>query len=199
VGAATGLDVLGDIGVIKLLGTERIQDGVIRLTFAAGDAAIDATHEVEDALYEAADELDVAPTDVPETAARFFDEWKARGKEIEDLKEQLAQARASGGGDSEEVDVAGTTAVIQRIDADMDELRAQANAVVEQGSIAVLGSGQDGAQFVVAVPDGTEVNAGEVVSELAGHVGGGGGGPPDFAQGGGPDADKLDDDSASRR
>jgi alanyl-tRNA synthetase len=182
----------GDIGVIKLLGTERIQDGVIRLTFAAGDAAIDATHEVEDALYEAADELDVAPTAVPETAARFFDEWKARGKEIEDLKEQLAQARASGGGDSEEVDVAGTTAVVQRIDADMDELRAQANAVVERGSIAVLGSGQDGAQFVVAVPDGTEVNAGEVVSELAGRVGGGGGGPPDFAQGGGPDADKLD-------
>jgi alanyl-tRNA synthetase len=37
------------------------------------------------------------------------------------------------------------------------------------------------------------VNAGEVVSELAGRVGGGGGGPPDFAQGGGPDVDALDD------
>lgn len=31
------------------------------------------------------------------------------------------------------------------------------------------------------------------VSELAARVGGGGGGPPDFAQGGGPDADALDD------
>jgi alanyl-tRNA synthetase len=170
-----------------------VQDGVIRLTFAAGDAAIEATHRTEDALYEAAEVLDVAPPEVPETAERFFDEWKARGKEIEDLKEQLAEARASGGADTEEVDVAGTTAVVQRIDADMDELRAQANALVEQGQIAVLGSGADGAQFVVAVPEGVEVDAGEVVGELAGRVGGGGGGPSDFAQGGGPDGDALDD------
>ncbi|MDS0279196.1 alanine--tRNA ligase [Halomicroarcula sp. S1AR25-4] len=183
----------GDIGAIKLLGTERIQDGVIRLTFAAGDAAIEATQRTEDALYAAADVLDVAPEEVPDTAARFFDEWKARGKEIEDLKEQLAEARASGGADTEEVDVDGTTAVVQRIDADMDELRAQANALVEQGKIAVLGSGRDGAQFVVAVPDGVDVDAGEVVGELAGRVGGGGGGPADFAQGGGPDGDALDD------
>ncbi|WP_424002056.1 alanine--tRNA ligase [Haloarcula salina] len=183
----------GDIGTIKLLGTERIQDGVIRLSFAAGNAAIEATQRTEDALTEAAEVLDVAPEAVPETAARFFDEWKARGKEIEQLKEQLAEARASGGADSEEVDVGDVTAVVQRIDADMDELRAQANALVEQGKIAVLGSGLDGAQFVVSVPEGVEVDAGEVVGELAGRVGGGGGGPPDFAQGGGPDAEALDD------
>ena len=183
----------GDIGTIKLLGTERVQDGVIRLTFAAGAAAIEATHRTEDALYEAADVLDVAPDAVPDTAARFFEEWKARGKEIEELKEQLAEARAAGGADTEEIDVAETTAVIQRIDADMDELRAQANAVVEQGKIAVLGSGAAGAQFVVAVPEGVEVDAGEVVGELATRVGGGGGGPSDFAQGGGPESGKLDD------
>ena len=52
---------------------------------------------------------------------------------------------------------------------------------------------RDGAQFVVGVPDGVGVDAGEVVGELARRVGGGGGGPPDFAQGGGPDADALDD------
>ncbi|MFB6222996.1 MAG: alanine--tRNA ligase, partial [Haloarcula sp.] len=183
----------GDIGTIKLLNTERVQDGVIRLTFAAGNAAVEATQRTEDALYEAATVLDVAPDAVPDTAERFFDEWKARGKEIEQLKEQLAEARASGGGDTEEVDVGDATAVVQRIDADMDELRAQANAIVEQGDIAVLGSGLDGAQFVVSVPDSVDVDAGEVVGELAGRVGGGGGGPPDFAQGGGPDADALDD------
>ena len=183
----------GDVGAIKLLGTERIQDGVIRLTYAAGDAAIAATQETEDALYEAAEILDVSPQDVPETAQRFFDEWKARGKRVEELKEELAEVRASGGGDGEEVDVDGTPAVIQRLDGDMDELRATAPALVEEGQIAVLGSGVDGAQFVVAVPDGVGVDAGEVVGELAARVGGGGGGPPDFAQGGGPDGDALDE------
>ncbi|ADB58934.1 alanyl-tRNA synthetase [Haloterrigena turkmenica DSM 5511] len=182
----------GDIGSIKILNTERVQDGVERITFAAGEAAIESTQVKEDALYEAAEILDVSPEDVPETAERFFEEWKARGKEIEDLTEQLAAARAGGGGGGEEVDVGDRTAVVDRIDADMDELRATANALVEEGKIAVLGSGQSGAQFVVAVPDDSDVNAGEVVGELAGRVGGGGGGPPDFAQGGGPNVEDLD-------
>ena len=182
----------GDIGAIKVLSTERVQDGVERITFAAGTAAIEATQRNEDALFAAAEILDVEPAAVPETAERFFEEWKARGKQIDELNEELAAVRVGGGG-GEEVDVGGVTAVIQRIDADVDELRATANALVDDGKIAVLGSGADGAQFVVAVPDGSEINAGEVVGELASKVGGGGGGPPDFAQGGGPDVDALDD------
>jgi alanyl-tRNA synthetase len=183
----------GEIGTIKILGTERIQDGVIRLTYAAGEAAIEATQRTEDALYEAADILDVSPQEVPETARRFFEEWKDRGKRIEQLKEELAEVRASGGSDGEEIEFDGASAVIQRLDGDMDELRATANALVEEGKVAVIGSGVDGAQFVVAVPDGVAVDAGDVVGELARRVGGGGGGPSDFAQGGGPDADNLED------
>jgi alanyl-tRNA synthetase len=191
--AGTHVARTGEIGAVKILGTERVQDGVERLSFAAGEAAIEATQRVEDALYDAATVLDVDPPEVPETAARFFEEWKERGKRIEELKEQLAEARASGGGGGEEVDVGGTAAVIQRLDADMDELRATANALAEEGKVAVVGSGLDGATFVVAVPDGVGINAGEVVARLAERVGGGGGGPPDFAQGGGPDAEALDE------
>ena len=183
----------GDIGAIKLLGTERIQDGVVRLTYAAGEAAIEATQETEDALAEAAEILDVDPGEVPETAERFFEEWKDRGKRIEDLKEELATVRAESGDAGREIDLDGTTAVVRRLDGDMDELRATANAIVDDGKVAVLGSGVDGAQFVVAVPDGVAVDAGEVVGELAARVGGGGGGPPDFAQGGGPDEERLED------
>ena len=182
----------GDIGAIKALSTERVQDGVERIVFAAGAAAVEATQRTEDALYDAAEILDVAPQEVPATADRFFEEWKDRGKRIERLKEELASVRASGDA-AEEIEVGGVPAVVRRIDADMDELRATANALVEEGKIAVLGSGRDGAQFVVAVPDGVGVDAGEVVGRLAATVGGGGGGPPDFAQGGGPDADALDE------
>jgi len=192
--AGTHVERTGEIGAVKVLKTEPVQDGVERIVFAAGGAAIEATQRTEDALYDAAEALDVDPLDVPETAERFFDEWKARGKEIESLKEELAAARASGGADAEEVDIGGVTAVIQRLDGDADELRATANAHVDDGKVAVVGSGAGGsASFVVGVPDDVDVNAGQVVSELAGRVGGGGGGPPDFAQGGGPDADALDD------
>jgi len=190
--AGTHVGRTGDIGAVKILNTERVQDGVERITFAAGDAAIEHVQETEDALRAAATTFDVDPADVPETAERFFTEWKERGKRIEALKEELAEARAAGS-EAEEVDVDGVPATIQRVDGDMDELRATANALADEGAIAVIGSGRDGAQFVVAVPDGVGVDAGEVVGELAARVGGGGGGPPDFAQGGGPDADALDD------
>ena len=83
--------------------------------------------------------------------------------------------------------------MIRRLDVDMESLQATANVLVDEGKLAVLGSGTDGAQFVVAVPDGVNVDAGAVVEELAATVGGGGGGPPDFAQGGGPDVEKLDE------
>ena len=192
--AGTHVDRTGDIGVVKVLKTEPVQDGVERIVFAAGDAAVESTQRTEDALYDAAAVLDVDPPDVPETAERFFEEWKARGKEIESLKASLAEARATGGDDAETVEIGDFTAVIQRIDGDADELRATANAHVEDGNVAVVGSGAGGsASVVVGVPEGVDVNAGQVVSELAGRVGGGGGGPPDFAQGGGPNVDALDD------
>ncbi len=191
--AGTHVTRTGDIGTIKIISTERVQDGVERLIFAAGDAAIEATQRTEDALYDTAEILDVAPDEVPTTAERFFEEWKERGKQIEDLKEQLAEIRAQGeGGAGTEVDIGETAAVVQRVDADMDELRALANALVDEEKVAVIGSGREGATFVVAVPEGVELNAGAVVSELADRVGGGGGGPADFAQGGGPNTEKLD-------
>lgn len=189
--AGTHVRRTGDIGTIKILSTERIQDGVERLSFAAGDAAIAATQQIEDALYTAANVLDVSPQEVPETAERFFEEWKERGKQIEALQEDLAEIRAAGA-DVTEIDIGQTSAVVQRIDVNADELRATANALVDEGSVAVLGSGRDGATFVVAVPEEIDIDAGTVVSELAARVGGGGGGPPDFAQGGGPDVGALD-------
>ena len=182
----------GDVGAIKILKTEPVQDGVERLVFAAGEAAIEATQRTEDALYGAAEVLDVEPAAVPETAERFFTEWKERGKEIDRLTSELAEARAAAGDDA--VDIDGQPAVIRRLDGDVDELRATANALVEEGTVAVLGSDAGGsAVFVVGVPEGVGINAGEVVGELAGRVGGGGGGPPDFAQGGGPDVEALEE------
>ena len=181
----------GEVGTIKLLGAERIQDGVVRLSYAAGTAAVAAAQETKRRLQAAADALDVEPEAVPETAARFFEEWKERGKQVSALKEELAAVRADSN-EADEIAVGGATAAVQRIDGDVDELRATANALVEDGKVAVLGSGADGAQFVVAVPESVGLDAGDVVGELAARVGGGGGGPPDFAQGGGPETEQLD-------
>ena len=188
--AGTHVKRTGDIGIIKIVNTERIQDGVERIIFAAGDAALVEIQRTEDILVESADMLNISPAEVPKTTQRFFEEWKERGKYIDNLRREVAKNR--GGEGAKEIEINGLIVVIQRIDTDMEQLREIANAIVEEGKVAVLGSGDRGAKMVVAVPTGGELNAGKILNGLAEMIGGKGGGSAEFAQGGGPEVDKLD-------
>ena len=180
----------GDVGVVTIVGTERVQDGVERLTFAAGDAGVAALQRDRRLLDETADVLGVPADEVPETAERFFDEWKERGKRVEALKEELAELRST---EAEGVDVGGVDVVAERMDGDPDELRAAANTIVDGGKVAVLAGRNGEANVVVGVPDGVELDAGAVASRLSEILGGGGGGSPDFGQGGGPETGKVEE------
>ncbi len=66
----------GEIGFIKILKEERIQDGVSRITFTSGYGALEHVHNIEDNLLSASDVLRVEPEKLPKTVQRFFDEWK---------------------------------------------------------------------------------------------------------------------------
>ncbi|MFB6198187.1 MAG: alanine--tRNA ligase, partial [Halobacteriaceae archaeon] len=94
--AGTHVARTGEIGMIKILYTERVQDGVERIQFAAGPAAIDYIQRIEEQLHQTAEIFDVSAEEVPQTARRFFTEWKERGKQIDELKEELAEIRAGG-------------------------------------------------------------------------------------------------------
>ena len=184
----------GDIGLISINRTERVQDGVERLVFSAGSAAIERLQRREDLLIDTADVLDVSPAEVPETAERFFEAWKDRGKRIDELSAELATLRAGSVDEAEAIEFDDTKAVIQRVDGSKSDIRATANAIVDEGSVAVVaGDTGSGVHIVVARPEGATLDAGALVGELAGVVGGGGGGPPDFAEGGGPDVDRLEE------
>jgi alanyl-tRNA synthetase len=73
----------------------------------------------------------------------------------------------------------------------MDTLRERMSS-----GVIVLGSSMDGKVSLVASvsKDLTKrVQAGKLIQEMAPLVGGKGGGRPDLAQGGGPDASRLDE------
>ncbi|WP_245242813.1 DHHA1 domain-containing protein, partial [Natronococcus sp. JC468] len=55
------------------------------------------------------------------------------------------------------------------------------------------GGGKTGPRSRVRGPAAGGAAGGGAAAELASRVGGGGGGPPDFAQGGGPNVEELDD------
>ncbi|MCJ7446049.1 MAG: alanine--tRNA ligase [Methanotrichaceae archaeon] len=192
--AGTHVTNTGMIGPIKILRAERIQDGVERIEFAAGEAAVRAMQARDDLLAEASSILRIPEEQLPKTVLRFFDEWKNQQKELERLKKELAKARAmSLAFDARSID--DMKIVVQKMGlADIDELLKAASLLAEMDFIAILGS--ETGKIVVAVGKSglsKGVNASKIVKMVTKHLGGGGGGSPDLAQGGGPLSEKMDE------
>jgi alanyl-tRNA synthetase len=187
----------GLIGPIKLIKTERIQDGVERIEFSAGEAAVKRTQERDELLNRSSDALRVSPEHLPDTVNRFFDEWKEFKKENERLKAELAEARVKGMmGDA--VDINDLKVLSKKIPhADVEELIKVATEFSKNDNVvAILASDVGGVKIVVAAGEHAQklgVNAGAIVREMSKLVGGGGGGKPGIAQGGGTDVRKIDE------
>ncbi len=85
----------GEVGPIKVVGTTKIQDGVVRLEFVAGLSLLDYVKEMESYLKESCSVLEVAPQHLAKTVRRFFEEWKKQKKEIEVLRSKLDEVLVS--------------------------------------------------------------------------------------------------------
>ncbi|MEA1907558.1 MAG: alanine--tRNA ligase [Euryarchaeota archaeon] len=195
--AGTHLPYTGMVGQIKLLHTERIQDGVERIEFAAGSAAVLASQERDHILKQACSILRVPPEKLASAAKRFFTEWKELSKQNTRLKEELASALVDNmvaGARS-----AGNVRIASYISshADMQELIKIAGSLRGiPDMVALIGSTDDGGKVVVSVGKDAQTNgfdAGAIVRRICGKLGGSGGGKPGMAQGGGPDAGKLNE------
>jgi alanyl-tRNA synthetase len=89
--AGTHMTSTGKVGPLRIMKTERIQDGVERFEFAAGIAAILYDQERDAIVSKSSKTLRVPPEQLPSTTSRFFEEWKELGKENEELKELKAK------------------------------------------------------------------------------------------------------------
>ena len=69
-----------EVGFISIFKTKRIQDGIIRLEFAAGDVAMKQLQEKEKLLKEISKQLGVSEDKVPEKVKELFDTWKTMRK-----------------------------------------------------------------------------------------------------------------------
>ena len=188
----THVNSTGEVGFIKILGAQRIQDGVVRLTFSAGMPAVDHVQIMEELLFEAADTFDVDPERLPETAERFFQEWKERGKELEKLKEYRSMALVDGlvPGHMER----GVEFIVSALeDIEVKEMLAAAESLSSQKNrIILLASVTDGVQLVFSRSDDIDIDMRDILREAAKDINGGGGGTPKTAQGGGKKIEGVD-------
>lgn len=186
--AGTHCTSTGEIGTVKLLKLEHIQDGVERIEFACGFAALDAMQHIQCLLNTSADTLSVQTENLPGTVDRFFAEWKEQKKEIEKLRTKIAELELS---KIEGNVIGGVEVAVKQIDVSRKELVSIAGAISDRGGVAVLITASDGIGVVVS--SGTpKVNAGKVVSQVCAVLGGKGGGKANLAQGAGSDASAVD-------
>jgi len=89
--ACSGIHVnrTGDIGLLKIIKRESIQDGIERITFACSVPAIKYLQEKESLLKETAEILKVPETEIAKAAKKFFDEWKQLNKKVQYLQEKI--------------------------------------------------------------------------------------------------------------
>ncbi len=185
--AGTHCTSTGQIGPIKLLRLEHIQDGVERIEFACGFAALNAMQHIQKLLSTSAETLSVQTENLPATVERFFNEWKDLRNEIERLRCKIADLEVSR---LEGEKVNGTEIVFKQLDISRKELVSVASTIARRGGVAVLITTADGLGIVVA--SGTDkVHAGRLVEDVCAVVGGKGGGNPNMAQGAGTDPTKI--------
>ncbi|MBA2862269.1 alanine--tRNA ligase [Methanococcus maripaludis] len=80
-----------EIGYIKVLKTERIQDGVERLEYSTGMGSVSEIAVLEDTLIDSAEILGIPNDQLPKTVKRFFEEWKEQKKTIEELQKKVGE------------------------------------------------------------------------------------------------------------
>jgi alanyl-tRNA synthetase len=178
----------GEVGVIKIIRVEHIQDGIERIEFAAGLAAIFYMQHLEDIVASSAGVLSVQPDNLPSSVSRFFNEWKDQKKEIERMSARLVDLELQ---TLVAESISGVAVVVRRIDLPAKELAALATSISDKGGIALLATTGDIVR-VVLTSGNSQVNAGEIITQVCSILGGKGGGKPTIAQGGGPDANQLD-------
>ena len=187
----------GLIGPIKILRSERIQDGVERIEFAAGTAAVLAMQKIESLLTDSAKILSVPPEHLPISVERFFGEWKDLNKENERLKEELGHSIAYKLL-KDSLKVVDLKVIVELVPgADILELqKIAAEFLKHEEVVALLVSDVEGIKIVAAVGDKAlklGINANNLVREVSKIVGGGGGGKPSLAMGGGTDSARIQD------
>ncbi len=188
----------GELGVFKIEKAGKLQDGVERIIFSAGEPALKRINEQSEALAKASELLKTTPEKLPESIKALVAERDSLERELEKVHAKSTEAHVKQL--AKKATALGTVIVLlaktaKRKGIDTVEV---ANRLKESdpNMVAVIFEVSERVQVVAAAGDEAVkagVNAGQIVSEASKVLGGGGGGRPFFATGGGSSKDKVDE------
>ena len=171
------------VEAVKVLRTERIQDGVERIEFSAGPAAIEAAQRERALLEKTAKELGVSIEQAPDAAHKFVKEWKDLRSKVSSLEKELASFKSS---KVEFEKLGNINFYMDNLgEADMGEVQKLVRKITStDGNLAAIGfsKGAKGS-IILASSNSLGIDCGSVLKEALHSAGGSGGGKASYAQG----------------
>ncbi len=176
--AGTHCQRTGEVGWIKIVHTERVQDGVERIEFAVADSALEAFEKKERLIESLCEIFNTKEEHLERTARRLFEEWKDARKSVDKLTDYIISERVK--------TLKPHEADAIKIFKDVNELDAkgivkEAVALAEEESTIAIVANTRG-NIAVARNEKLDVNCAELLREVE-RFGGKAGGRADIAQG----------------
>jgi len=176
--ACGGLHVTGmeqAIGIVKIINTERISDGIDRIELVAGNAALDYFRKLDRALSSVALKLNSDPFSLDERMTSIDEENRKMRKEIQELNELVAGQTA--------ISLASSDTVDKELDMPRAMLRSIATKAVLINTSAVILLKNKSGEAVCISGAKSRRSALDFINEKAGSKKFVGGGSAKFAEG----------------
>ena len=192
----THVERTGDIGLIKITSETSVASGVRRIEAVTGKTALAYCEQTQDTVEKVAEIAKVAKTKVTEKVRQVMEDNRRLQKEIDQLKQKLAN---SSGTDimSSAQQVKGITVLSTVVEgADAKSLKTVADQVrskIEKGVFLLVAKQGDKASLVTGVTKNltSDLKAGDLMQHVSSQLDGKGGGRPDMAMGAASDLTNL--------
>jgi len=194
--AGTHVARTGDIGLFKIISESGVAAGVRRVEAITGDNALQWVRQISASAGQIAAMVKSTVFGAADRVAQLQEQLKATERELEQAKAKLSSGVGAALADKA-ISINGVKLLVQGIDGvDPKALRGMVDQLKDklQSAVVLLATVADGRVSLVGgvtADLSAKVKAGDLVSWVAGQIGGKGGGRADMAMGGGTESAAL--------
>jgi alanyl-tRNA synthetase len=177
------------VGPIRIKRTRRIQDGVVRIEYSAGYAAIDDMRMDRNVVEDISDLMNFPREKLVKGTKTLLGDNKNLRKTVERMLSERTEIIAEML--LENSVPIGEVRLVTYLDEEGADIAAISKKLSSEKGLIIVAMQKDTGKVLVSRSQDLDLDSRLVLREINKLVGGGGGGKPDFAQGGGADPGRM--------